>query len=1040
MFSYQEKRSFPDLEERVLRYWQKFRVFERSLENRQDCPCFSVYDGPPFATGLPHYGHILAGTIKDVIPRYKSMQGYYVPRVFGWDCHGLPIENEIEKTYQLHTTDEVESFGIAAFNKVCRDIVLRYTSEWESIVARMGRWVQFENSYKTMNQSFMESVWWVFAALYKKGLVYEGIKVMPFSTKLGTTLANFEANLNYQTVDDPSLVVAFPLIHNPNQAFLAWTTTPWTLPSNMALALHPEESYAVVRHPEHTREYILAASQVREFFDEQAKIVEIFPGKTLQGTRYLPPFSYFSAEEEKGAFQVLCDDQVDMEEGCGIIHMAPAFGELDFSVCMEHQIPVVCPVDRNGKFTQEISDFVGQYIKDKETEKALIKKLKNKGLLFQQGVVRHRYPFCWRSDTPLIYRSVQTWFVAVEKIKDALIENNQKIHWVPGHIKDGRFGKWLENARDWAVSRSRYWGTPIPIWQSEDGDIIVISSLSELEQKSGVRILDMHRDHVDAVTFIEGGKKFSRIPEVFDCWFESGSMPYAQHHYPFENQEKTMSAFPADFVAEGLDQTRGWFYTLNVLSTALFDSPAFKNVIVNGIVLAENGSKMSKRLQNYPDPLKVVQDYGADAVRLFLLQSGAVHGEDLRFAETGVELVLRQVMIPLWNSYVFLATYAKLYQWDPETCVDVQLQDIDSWLLSLLGQLVEDVTEAMESYQLTAAVGPLINFVDQLTNWYIRRSRNRFWSEEDTPTRRAAFFVLYKSLLTFVKVSAPFIPFISDTIYLELVAEKEGDSVHLQDFPKKEHFPRDYSLEKEMSLVQKVVSAGHALRKDHKLKVRQPLSQVSLVVGDGGKRSLLVRQKSLIQEELNVKDVVFENNESEFVFFSCKPKFRELGKKYGSRMREIQEIVKRWGAVEAQLILSGQSITILQESGQPITLLPEEVEIQRSLGEGVVGEIVDNIVILFDVTLTESLIVEGFARELVNKVNTMRRTAQYHVSDIVQVNIETSQRVKDAFVQHEKYICQETMSDRWIFQSVPIGEEWDINGELAKLSLELSKE
>src|SRR3569832_174368 len=629
MFQFEQEEGFPDREEKVLRFWQEKKIFQKTVEERRHRPLFSFYDGPPFATGLPHYGHLLAGTIKDVVPRFWTMKGYHVPRRFGWDCHGLPVENEIEKGQNLSGAPEIENFGIGKFYEECRSIVLRYTQEWKNTVSRMGRWVDFDETYHTMDKSFMESVWWVFGQLYEKGLVYEGFKVMPFSAKLGTPLSNFEANLNYREVDDPSLVVTFPLQDDRDVSLLAWTTTPWTLPSNLALAVHPELDYVKIRDKASGKVYILAEARVAANFKE-AEVLEVFKGKQLKGLSYVTLFIFFVDRGDLKSFRVLVDEFVTIEDGTGIVHMAPAFGEADFFVCQKEGIDPVCPVDQNGKFTAEVPDYAGLYVKD--ADKEIIKRLKGEGRVEHHGQIHHRYPFCWRSDTPLIYKAVRTWFVAVEKIKDRLLEANEQIHWVPEHIKEGRFGKWLENARDWAVSRNRYWGTPIPLWRSDDGEVEVISSEKDLEEKSGKEITDLHRHFIDDVTFTHNGKVFKRIPEVFDCWFESGSMPYAQNHFPFENEALTLNAFPADFIGEGLDQTRGWFYTLTVLSVALFDKPAFKNVIVNGIILAEDGTKMSKRLKNYPEPGAMIEKFGADAVRLYLLNSLAVMADDLCFS------------------------------------------------------------------------------------------------------------------------------------------------------------------------------------------------------------------------------------------------------------------------------------------------------------------------------------------------------------------------------------------------------------------------
>lgn len=1029
MFEIKDQETFPHREERVLGFWEKENIFLKSLEATKKGPLFAFYDGPPFATGLPHYGHILAGTIKDVVPRFWTMKGYHVPRRFGWDCHGLPVENEIEKAQQLSGAHAIEQFGVAKFNEECRSIVLRYTQEWEQTVKRMGRWVDFRQTYKTMDKSFMESVWWVFGELYKKGLVYEGFKVMPFSARLGTPLSNFEANLNYRDVDDPSLTVMFPLEDEPEVSLVAWTTTPWTLPSNLAVAVHPELTYVKILAS--GQQYILAEARVKANFKEY-EILDSFKGKDLKDKRYKPIFPYFVDRQDDKSFRVLTDEFVTIEDGTGIVHLAPAFGETDFFICQKEGIEPVCPVDQNGRYTKEVPDYEGLFVKD--ADKEIIRRLKGEKRVLHHTQVRHRYPFCWRSDTPLIYKAVQTWFVAVEKIKDKLLDANSQIHWVPDHIKGGRFGKWLENARDWAISRNRYWGTPIPLWKSEDGEIRVISSVKELEEKTGKEILDLHRHFIDDLTFVEKGKTFKRIPEVFDCWFESGSMPYAQNHFPFEHKEETLKAFPADFIGEGLDQTRGWFYTLHVLAVALFDKPAFKNVIVNGILLAEDGAKMSKRLKNYPEPGVVIEKFGADAVRLYLLNSPAVMADDLRFSAKGVELVLRQALIPLWNSYVFLATYAKIYNWKPSGHFPVPKADIDRWILSQLQKLVHDVTEAMTAYELQAAVQPLVGFIDHLTDWYIRRNRTRFWADEASRDRDEAFETLYTVLHTLVRVTAPFVPFLSDAIYTQLRQKEDPESVHLCPFPSYQSKLRDTDLEKEMHNVQTVVGLGHALRKEHKLKVRQPLSKAHVICSIAEKLESLQRHQNLIAEELNVKEVEFHTDETAFVSLQAKPNFRVLGKKVGKLMNAVQQAVEKLPLKDQQRLLNGAEVTLHIE-GEAIVLTPEDVTVERKVKQNVIAGTEHDITVALDTELNDELILEGIARELVNKINTMRREMDYAVTDRVHVKLDTSLHVKEAFEKHRDYICHEVLASDFAFEKCE-GQAWDINGYPTVIALQ----
>ncbi|MBI5272623.1 MAG: isoleucine--tRNA ligase [Chlamydiia bacterium] len=1025
MFHSDKGESFPGREERILRFWKEALIFEGSVEKRRGSPLFSFYDGPPFATGLPHYGHILAGTIKDVVPRYKTMKGFCVPRRFGWDCHGLPVENEIEKAQELSGANAIEAFGIARFNEECRSIVLRYTEEWRKTVDRMGRWVDFDHAYRTMDLPFMESVWWVFKQLYDRGLVYEGFKVMPFSMKLGTPLSNFEANLNYKEIDDPSLTIAFELVDEPGTFVLAWTTTPWTLPSNLALMVGPDHDYVKVRDPKTGKHYILASARLGVNFKEPVEQIALFKGTALAGKRYKPLFPFFKERQE--AFRVIVEEAVSLEEGTGVVHAAPAFGEIDFFACKREGIELVCPVDSNGHFTKEAPPYEGFLVKD--IEKEIIRDLKQQGHVFYHGTIHHRYPFCWRSDTPLIYKAVRTWFVAVEKIKNDLLAANEEITWVPEFIKEGRFGKWLENARDWAISRNRYWGTPIPLWRNEKGDVVAIGSVSELEKRIGGKITDLHRHFIDPLTFEQDGHVYRRIPEVFDCWFESGSMPYAQHHFPFAHEEAFEQSFPADFIAEGLDQTRGWFYTLTVLSAALYKKPSFTHAIVNGIILAEDGNKMSKRLKNYPDPEAVIQRFGADAIRLYMLGSPAVRAEDMRFSERGVEQVLRQALIPFWNSFVFLSTYAKIYHWHPEKGGQKSDSLIDRWLCSLAEKLIHDVETGMEGYELDKAVMPLVGFIDQLTNWYIRRCRGRFWADEDTQDRRDAFYTLYTVLLQLVKIAAPIIPFLSEAIYLELRTSSMPESVHLCDFPVYDASVRDISLEQEVASAQSAVSLGHSIRKEYKLKVRQPLPAAHVITSNEALLRSLRSQSSIIADELNVKHVEFHSDEAQFVRWIAKPNFPVLGKKVGKLMPQVQKIVQEFDRQQIQSLKNGHRVQIVVGT-ETIELEAEDVQIERKVKEGLAAGNAGELTVALDTTLDDALLIEGIARELVNKINTTRREMDLEVTDRIEIRLQTTSRVQEAFKRHKDYVMHEVLATD--VQFVPCeGSLWDINGEEA---------
>lgn len=1027
--------SFAKREEEVLRFWRGNNIFDKSLKNRISSPLFATYDGPPFATGLPHYGHLLAGTIKDVVPRYKTMKGFHVPRRFGWDCHGLPVENEIEKAKGLTGAASIEEFGVANFNEECRAIVLRYSEEWKEIVHRTGRWVDFSQTYHTMDLPFMETVWWVFKQLYDKGLVYEGYRVMPYSTKLGTPLSNFEASENYKEVDDPSLTVTFPLLDEENVSLLAWTTTPWTLISNLAVAAGPDIDYVMVQDPHSHHRYILAESRLASYFKhpEEEIVIRRMKGRDLANRPYKPAFDYFANLRTQGAFKVIVEDFVTVEDGTGLVHCAPGFGEADFYACQKNGIPVVCPVDQNANFTAEIPEYQGRLVKD--CDKDIIKKLKQLERVHKHETIRHRYPFCWRSDTPLIYKAMSTWFVSVEKIKEKLLKANQEIYWMPGHIKDGRFGKWLEGARDWNISRNRYWGTPIPLWRADCGELLVIGSLKELEEHTGFKAKDLHRHFIDHLEINKNGKTFKRIPEVFDCWFESGSMPYAQNHYPFEKQKEFEKSFPADFIAEGLDQTRGWFYTLTILSSALFDKPAFKNVIVNGIVLAADGAKMSKRLRNYPDPIEVINKYGADAVRLYMLNSPAVRAEDLCFTESGVELVLKQVLIPLWNAYSFFLTYARLYNFKPkykEANVRPSA-NIDRWILSMLEKLIHDVEEGMDSYNLSASVEPFVDFIEQLTNWYIRRSRRRFWNDEECQDRQEAFQTLYTVLLQLTKVIAPFIPFVADSIYRNIRMEDDPESVHLADYPSYKNVFRNTHIEAAMSQVQIAVSLGHSLRKTNDLKVRQPLKRAYLISSNPTKLALLQEERMLIADELNVQECVFSSDESQFVTLQAKPNFRILGKKIGKLMKSAQAAISNLTNDQLSTLMNGGTVSIDVE-GEKIELNNQEVEVDRKVKEGLVAGNFGDITVALDTELDDELIELGLAREIVNKLNLMRKEKGLDIADRISVTIDSTDRVKACIEKYQRYIAGEVLALSFTFEKTN-GAELDLNGERATVTL-----
>ncbi|MGI9256272.1 MAG: isoleucine--tRNA ligase, partial [Salinispira sp.] len=768
---------FPRMEEDVLDFWKRENVFQRSIDQRENNEEFLFYDGPPFATGLPHFGHIVQGTIKDIIPRYQTMKGLRVERRFGWDCHGLPVEYEMEKELGISGHSQIEEYGVARFNEACRSIVLRYTAEWNRVVTRMGRWVDLENDYKTMDLDYMETIWWVFRQLWEKGLIYEGAYILPYSPQLATPLSNFEVNLGgYKDVTDPAITVKFRVLEQGDGSrpsgklsFLAWTTTPWTLPSNLALALGEDIDY--IRIAVGDEEYILAENRVEHFYAnaDEYEILERLPGSDLLNWRYEPLFPYYAELSAQGAFRTRAGSFVTTNEGSGIVHLAPGFGEDDYQALKDSGLPVPVPLDAEAKFTAEIPEFAGMFVKD--ADRHIIKDLKERDKLLRRENYLHSYPHCYRTGGPLIYRAISSWFVDIAQLKSTMIQANNRVHWMPEHLQQGRFGKWLENARDWAISRNRFWGNPIPIWKCDTCDRVeCVGSLTELKQKSGREVQDLHKHIVDDLHWpcSCGEGTMSRVPEVLDCWFESGAMPYAQKHYPFENKDNFDMNYPAHFIAEGLDQTRGWFYTLTVLAAALFEKPAFRNVIVSGLVLSEDGRKMSKSLRNYSDPEDVINTYGADAIRLFLTNSSLVKGEDLKYSDNGVKDVLKSVIIPLWSAYSFFVTYANIDMVDPGTAPENPANPLDRWVLSALETLIEQVSTHLDNYDLQKAVAPIVRFIDQLNNWYIRRSRRRFWRSANDADKMEAYATLHEVLVKLIKTAAPIIPFITESIYRNL--------------------------------------------------------------------------------------------------------------------------------------------------------------------------------------------------------------------------------------------------------------------------------
>jgi isoleucyl-tRNA synthetase len=1022
------------MEEEVLAFWEKNDIFRKSVRRREGSPAkpgeeYVFYDGPPFATGLPHFGHFIPSTIKDIIPRYQTMRGKKVERRFGWDCHGLPVENLIEKELGLNSKTDIERYGVAAFNEACRASVLRYVKEWRQVITRLGRWVDFDHDYKTMDRDYMETIWWVMKSLWEKGLLYEGHYILPYCPRCATVLSNHELNLGgYQDVHDPAITVRFKVRGGflpPETYLLAWTTTPWTLPSNLALTLGPDIDYVLIEDltasPTPHDHYILAEARLPAYYKDpgQYRILWKKKGAALTGIEYEPLFPYF--KDTPNAFRTFPGDFVSTEDGTGIVHTAPGFGEDDQRVLKGAGIPTICPVDAECRFTAEVPDYQGVFVKD--ADKAIMERLKAEGKLVKRDQILHAYPHCWRCGSPLIYRAVGSWFVNVEKIKQDMLDANSQIAWMPEHIKAGRFGKWLEGARDWAVSRSRYWGNPLPIWRCPDcGKTICVGSRAELKELSGVEPEDLHKHFVDDITIPCPTRTCSgvmrRIPEVLDCWFESGAMTYAQNHYPFENKESFERRFPADFISESLDQTRGWFYTLTVLAAALFKKPAFKHCIVSGIVLASDGRKMSKSLRNYTDPMEVINTYGADAVRFFLVHSALIKAEDLRYSDDGVREVMKSILIPLWNAYSFFVTYANIDGVVPSGAPEAPANPLDKWILSTAEAMIEKVTAALDLYDLSRAVDPILEFIDLLNNWYIRRSRRRFWRSKTTGAgngdadKTEAYGSLYEALKLLVTVAAPFMPFIADAVWQNLRREDEPESVHLTDFPIYREERRDRALEFKMAAVRHAVSMGRSLRSQYNIKVRQPLRMVELVTRNADEKKVLLEMEEIIREELNVKQVVFRDNEEDLVEYQAKANFRILGKELGKDMKLAAARIEALSRAEIQGLLEGAvlSIELDPASSRNLELTAEKLDIRRIekanlkvLNEG-------TLTVGLDTEVTEDLAREGDVRDLVRGVQNARKEQDLAVTDRIRLYLFGSERLKAAWTAFSDYVAAEILA------------------------------
>ncbi len=1015
---------FPSLEEKQLSFWDTAGIFEKSVAQKANARPYSFYDGPPFATGLPHYGHLLAGTLKDIIPRYWTMKGYRVQRRFGWDCHGVPIEYEINKTLNLHSRKDIIEYGVGKYNAACRGIVDRYSAEWKKTVRRIGRWVDMENAYFTMDVGYMQSVWWVFQSLYKKGLVYEGLKVVPYSTGVSSALSNFEANLDYREVQDPAVTITFLLLEAGAEklgvpagtAVLAWTTTPWTLPSNLALAVNTEMDYALVKETSTGKHLILAESRLSAYWKQQKgqpegfSVEKRFKGTELLGLGYKPLFDYFAAQKAEGAFRIIPSEHVTTDSGTGVVHMAPAFGEEDFYACKKAGIPVVDPVDADGVFTAAVPDFKGRRVK--EADKDIIARLKSEGSVFRQETAVHSYPYCYRSGTPLIYKAVSSWFVAVEKIKDGLVAANKTTNWVPDTIRDGRFGNWLEDARDWSISRSRFWGTPIPIWRNKEGEVICVGSREELEKLSGQKVKDLHKEFVDEITIPSptGKSPLTRIDEVLDCWFESGSMPYAQWGYPFQHQDSFEKNFPADFIAEGLDQTRGWFYTLMVIGTALYNKAPFRNVIVNGMILAEDGKKMSKSLRNYPDPEKLLNEHGADAVRLYMIDSPAVKAEELRFSDKGVREIVRRILLRWWNAYSFFTNYAGIDGFVPRGDYARSPNQLDRWLLSRMHSLILETNKEMSAYRLYNVVPGLLDFVESLTNTYIRFNRPHFWRDGLPEDKRYAYETLFYVLTTLSKVMAPFAPFLSEETYLNLARALPGgagkESVHLETFPEADETLINPELEHAVARMDALVMLGRNLREKIKIKAKIPLRSMKIIHRDAKALESLKQLEPYFKDELNIRAFEYITKEEDYVSVKAKANFPVLGKRIGPRMKPIAARIEKLSLNDIERLESGEKIVI---EGEAISI--SDVEIRRgSLGDRPNIQVHQLVSLEADITLSEEQVLEGLAREVMRKIQQARKNADLKLDARIELSLFVDDKLLGAVKAHEAALKEETLT------------------------------
>jgi isoleucyl-tRNA synthetase len=1037
------KLNVTSMEEGVLKLWKQREIFKKTLEQREGAPEYVFYEGPPTANGKPGVHHVLARVFKDMFPRYKIMRGYHVSRRGGWDTHGLPVEIEVEKQLGFNSKHQIEEYGIDKFNDLCKKSVFTYIQDWEKLTDRIAFWVDLEDAYVTYTNDYIESVWWILKNFWDKDLLFKGYKVVPYCPRCGTPLSDHEVAQGYDEATDPSVFVRMPLVDKPDTSLLVWTTTPWTLPGNVAVVVHPEVDYVTVERDNNgTQEKIILAKALVEkvFGDEEVKIVDTFKGKKLNGMKYRPLYTFLPVD--KPAYYVVMGDYVTTADGTGLVHTAPAFGQEDMETGKKYGLPVLMTVAPDGTFIAEVTPWRGQFVKD--ADPFIIEDLRARGLLYKSEAYTHTYPFCWRCHTPLLYYAREAWYIRTSAYRDRLVELNNTINWVPEHTKEGRFGNWLANNIDWSLSRERYWGTPLPVWECENCDFReCVGSVAELSEKAGRDLseLDLHRPYVDNVHWAcpDCGGQMTRVKDLIDVWFDSGSMPVAQWHYPFENKEKFESQFPADYICEAVDQTRGWFYTLHAISTLLFDEVSFKNVLSLGHIQDGDGRKMSKSLGNIVQPWDVLAAHGADALRWYLY-TATPPGVERRFSSDLVGEVIRSFTLTLWNIYSFFVTYANLDK-PTVTTLPIATSDLDRWLLSELNVLVRDVTEAYEHYDVPNATRPIQAFVEKMSTWYLRRSRRRFWKSESDSDKQAAYSTLYTALVTISKLLAPAMPFVADELYQNLVRSVDQtapESVHLAEWPKVLPEMIDESLNRDMALVMKLVSLGHSARQKANRKVRQPLAEVAFSLGNANERRAVETYADLFMDELNVKQVRLLNAATEAVSHSVKPLPKQLGQKYGNKFPSIQKAILAMNSEDAaRPLLEGKPLRV-EANGETYDVLPDEVEVKALAKEGFAVAEEDPYVAALVTELTPELVQEGLAREFVRRVQDLRKSSELDVADRIELFVEASAGLRSAIETHKEYITTETLTSDLKFTSPPAESsvvEDAFDGETVKVGL-----